>query len=335
MRRTLTAGLAIAAAACPLFADFSYQETTKITGGMMAGMMKVAGVFSKQAREPIESTVAVKGNRMAHRGKLHGSIIDLDSRTITEIDMQKKTYSVITFDQMKQMLDQMSQKMQDKKSDTDMQMKVSANATGNSKQIGGYDAREMLVKIEMQATDQKSGQTGSMLVTTDLWVAGGISGYKEVREFYKKMAEELNWTPGSGMFAAQPQVSKGMAEAMKEIAKLDGTPVFQTMAMGPMGAGSSRPADTQAAPPPQQDQQQATKPSIGGALGSALGGRFGRKKSQPDQQQQSTGSGSGSSGNLIEMTTEYSGFSSAAADSSLFEVPAGFKKVEANQRSIE
>src|SRR4051794_4173475 len=92
----IIAGVALLASSS-LLADFSYQESSKITGGMMAGMMKVAGVFSKAAREPIESTVAVKGNRMVHRSKLHASIIDLDSRTITDIDLQKKTYSVMTF----------------------------------------------------------------------------------------------------------------------------------------------------------------------------------------------------------------------------------------------
>src|SRR5947209_5698318 len=192
-RKFVIIGAALAAAAGPLLADFSYQETSKITGGVLSGVMKVAGVFSKQAREPMESTVAVKGNRMAHRGKTHGSIIDLDARTITEIDLQKKTYSVMTFEQMKQMLDDMSKKMKEKKSDADMKMKVSANPTGKSKQIAGYDAKEIQLQIEMQGTDQKSGQSGSMVVNTDLWIANGIAGYTEAREFYRKMAQELNW----------------------------------------------------------------------------------------------------------------------------------------------
>ena len=50
-----------------LSADFSYQETSKITGGAMAAMMNVAGIFSKNAREPIVSTVAVKGDRMVRK----------------------------------------------------------------------------------------------------------------------------------------------------------------------------------------------------------------------------------------------------------------------------
>src|SRR6185369_13759403 len=72
-------------AASTAFADFTYQETTKITGGALISAMKVAGVFSKQARqmgEPMQSTVAVKGDRMVHRSKIHASVIDLASQTI-------------------------------------------------------------------------------------------------------------------------------------------------------------------------------------------------------------------------------------------------------------
>src|ERR1700674_4325287 len=102
-------GILIALACLPtcLLADFSYEESTKITGGAMAGVMKFAGAFSKQAREPLQSTVAVKGNRMLHGNKERASVIDLDSETI----YQKKTYSVMTFAEMKQAMEQAMQRM--------------------------------------------------------------------------------------------------------------------------------------------------------------------------------------------------------------------------------
>src|SRR5579862_9206702 len=53
---TLTAVLGVGL----LPADFSYEQTTTITGGALAGMIKFAGKFSKQAREPQRYTVAVK-----------------------------------------------------------------------------------------------------------------------------------------------------------------------------------------------------------------------------------------------------------------------------------
>ena len=107
-------GVVCIAACLPagLLADFSYEQSTKMTGGAMMGAMRIAGAFSKQAREPIQSTVAVKGNRMLHSFKDHAQVIDLDSETITDIDFQKKTYSVMTFAEMTQAMERAMQQME-------------------------------------------------------------------------------------------------------------------------------------------------------------------------------------------------------------------------------
>jgi hypothetical protein len=327
-RRLMMIAGVVAFAVSPMLADFSYQEKSTITGGMMASMMKVAGVFSKAAREPIEATVAVKGNRMAHRSERHASIIDLDAETITQIDSQKKTYSVMTFEQMKAMLEQAQQKMKENPNANQVSFKVSANKTGNRKTIGGMDATELILKMEMQSTDQQSGQQGGMAITTDLWVAPAADGYAEIRHFYRRMGEKLNWTPGGNMFMANPQVSEGMAEVYKEMSKLDGMPVFETVSMGVSGqpAGSGATASNQQQSQDQQQQQQ--QPSISGALAGHFG--LGRKKTT--SQDQSGAAGGSSSGSLLDMTVEMSGFSSSPIDPSLFEVPAGFKKVEPDSR---
>ncbi len=317
-------------AASTLTADFSYQETTTITGGAMAGILKVAGVFSKsarQAREPIESTVAVKGDRMVHRSPTHLQIVDLGSQTITSVDLEKKTYTVMTFDQMKQMLDEMSKKMGENKDKGEMNFKVSANATGKTKSVEAMDAKEMVLTMTMEGTDKKSGQSAAMVVIADEWIAPKVPGFDEVRDFYRRMAEKLNWTPNSNMFANRPDMAQGMAEVAKETAKLDGMPVFTTTSMGPEGMQPVDRSDKTAQP-----AQQSKGPSVKSALGGALGGRFGlgRKKEPPPEPQQSEAGAA--PGVLIEMTTEIHGFSSAALDASQFEIPAGFKKVEFEAR---
>jgi len=319
-------------AASSLLADFSYQEKTAITGGVAAAAMKVAGVFSKQAREPMVSTISVKGDRMAHRSAYRASVIDLASQTVTEIDLQKKTYSVVTFDEMRQMMEQASQKMEQQKGG-DVKFKVSVNPTGNTRQIGGLDTRELMVKMQAEATDQQSGQTGGLVVNLDVWLAPSVPGYREVRDFYRRMAERLDWTPGSQAAAGRADLAKGMAEAFKEIGKLDGVPVYQTMSM--TGAGQpSGPSGDASQPPPQQDQQQqqqSARPSLAGALG----GRFGLGRKKQDDTSNASSSGNGNSqgpGSLMETTTELSGFSAGPVDDAQFAVPAGFKKVEPSQR---
>ena len=326
----------MALAAFQLPADFSYQETTKITGGAIASMMKVAAVFSKQAREPIQTTVAIKGDKMVHRSQEHATVIDLGAETITTVDMQKKTYTVMTFQEFKQMMDQMAQKMNEPNNQGKVDFKVSAKDTGNSKEIAGYNAKELVLRMEMQFTDQKTGQQGSLVTTSDMWLAPAITGYSEVREFQRRMAEKLSFNPGGGLFMSSPEASKNMSELSKEMSKLDGMPVLQTIVMGGAGDPGQTTAGQQGQQPPAQ--QQADRPSLGGALGGALGGKFGlgRKRKQDDQsQQQSSGQqGSGQPGSLMEATTEMNSFSSAPVDPSLFDVPAGFKKVEAKNRPM-
>ena len=301
----VTGSAVVLLAASSLSADFSYQEKTAITGGVAAAAMKVAGVFSKQAREPVVSTVSVKGDRLMHRSAYRASIIDLGSQTITEIDLQKKTYSVMTFAEMKQMMEQASQKMQQQKG-ADVKFKVSADATGNARQIGGFDTKEMLVKMQAEATDQQSGQSGGMVIDMDVWLAPSVSGYQEVRDFDRRMAAKLDWTPGSQMAMGQANVAKGMAEAYKEVSKLDGVPVYETITMN----GQSQPGST---------QQQAPRPSLGSALG------LGRTKQSSSDSPQAPPS-------LMEMTRELSAFSAGPVDDAEFAVPAGFKKVEPDQR---
>ncbi len=339
LRKTFLAASVCCVASTAAFADFSYDQNSKITGGAMAGMMKMAGAFSKAARDPMNSTVMVKGDRMAHIGTNHISIIDLKSETITDIDPAKKTYSVITFADMAKAMQQMQAKMAEKgkeqKTDMNMNFKASVKETGEKKVVAGFNTKEVVLTIEMEASDQKSGNKGGMTVVSDMWLAPKIPGYEEIHDFYKRMSTKLAWTPGSnGMAMQRGDMMKGMSELAKESAKLEGVPVLQIMKMGAVGDGSTTPQSgnvekpRQAAPP---------APSASEVAASAIAGRFGlgglgkKKKPAEDQPAQTSSApaqSSDSSGSLMEMTTESSNFSTAAVDPSRFEVPAGFKKVD-------
>ena len=215
-----------------------------------------------------------------------------------------------------------------------MDYKVSVDNTGKTRQIDGIDTKEMLMKMEAQSTDQQSGQTGAMTINCDMWIAPNIAGYQEVRDFDRRMAEKIDWTPSGNMFTANPGVSQGMAGMTRETAKIDGVPVLQVTTMGAPGqpaAGSSQ-AGTQQQPAPQPPpQQQASAPSLGSVLGGKLGGLGGlgrKKQDQPPPAAAPSDQAPSSPGSMLEMTTELSGFASAPLDASQFAVPAGFKQVQ-------
>src|SRR5258708_23211595 len=235
----------LVAAAASLHADFTYTETTQITGGSMLGLMKMAGAFSKQARqagEPIVSTVAIKGNRMAHINPTSTEIIDLDAETITTIDTLKRQYTVMTFEQMKQQIAAAAAKMKEQQqksepassqqpSTTDVSFQIHVWNTGQAKDVSGLNASESILTMNMNATDKNSGQTGSLAITNDMWLATEIPGYDEVKEFYRKFAVKMGTVFSSAinpaMLAQYQGAGKGMAEMAKEMSKLKGTPFFQ------------------------------------------------------------------------------------------------------------
>src|SRR5271165_2240595 len=153
-------------AAGGLHADFTYEETSKITGGAIVGLMKFAGAFSKDARratDPITSTIAIQGNKMVRKSQLTATITDLDAETITTINFEKKTYWTMTLAQMKQALDDaMTQMNQAKASSsanaspnaapdaTNVKFDVKVQDTGLTKPINGIPAHEMILTMTME-----------------------------------------------------------------------------------------------------------------------------------------------------------------------------------------
>jgi hypothetical protein len=176
-----------------------------------------------------------------------------------------------------------------------------------------------------------------MNVTSDMWLAKDVSGASEMRDFYKRMAKELDWAPtGFGSMLNRPDVAKALAKMMAEGGKMEGMPVEQIIRMGGESAQGGRAATT-------SSSQSAPSPSLGEALGGAFGGKLGglggfgwKKKQDADTKpaEASSGAQSGqSAGVLMEMTVDNTGFSTTSVDEALFAYPGDFKKVDetANQ----
>ncbi len=185
-----------------VLADFQYQETTQITGGSMLGLMKMAGRFSGQARhagEPIVSTIYVQGNRMAHINAESIEIIDLDKGTITNIDLQKHTYTEMTFEQMRQQMEQAAAQIKEKQAEqkpsapaqqppnnVDVRFTVNVRNTGTTKQVSGLNTSESILTMQMEGTDKTNGQKGAFAITNDMWLAPGYSRLRRIARLLQK-----------------------------------------------------------------------------------------------------------------------------------------------------
>ena len=360
-----------------LLADFTYQETTKITGGAVVSMMKMVSMFSKQAKkigEPTTYTVYLKGNRMARVSQDSTQVIDLDAETITQINNVDHTYTVMTFAQMREQLEAARKEAEKKQAEgkgkqtttsseppPEMKFKVNVRETGAKKDVSGVSTSEAILAMQLDATDQKSGQTGSMAITNDMWMAQEIPGYDELREFQKryavKMGQVLSGAIDPSMLAMQPGMGQGLADLVKEMSKLKGVPVLQVMRIGTTANGEPLPAASEAPLPPTPQGPStgdvakavatdtatnvATSEAAShmGVMGAALGGfsGFGKKKKPADPAPASTSTAAAqpTSGVLIESNTEMGGFSSGSVDGTHFEVPSGFKQIPVKQHTAQ
>jgi hypothetical protein len=345
-------------AAFPTYGDFKYTESSKMTGGAMAGMVKFAGAFSKQARQsmqPTESTTYVKGNLLRKdQGEGRSQIVDLDGRRIIFIDNQKRTYSITTFDQMKAALDRAresarsqsaSQPQGEQPANVKVTPKVEVTPTGKTATILNLPSNEVQMRIdmEMQSTDPASqGQSATMWVKSDSWITPNIPGYEELTAFYQKLGKELEWVPGAVM-GGNPQMSQGMAELRQNAAALKGFPLLQYVSMGMAGTGQApaqggQAQQSQTASTESQSSSQLTSPRD--AIAKSIGGMFGRKKKQQQDQQAQGGSTGGEAagqpaappatpGSLMDMTVQVTAYSSDTLDAGLFAIPPGYTQVQA------
>src|ERR1700739_1450068 len=314
------------------FADFQYTETTKITGGAAVGAMKFAGVFSKDARQATQgssSTISIKGNKMRREDSLgQVEIIDLDGRRITQIDTKKKTYSTITFDEMKARMEearkkaaeQQAKRNKEQPSQVKITPKITITPGTGTKKVLDYTAKEMKVRVdmEMQSDDPKAkGQTANMWVNSDSYIAP-VKGYDEVKRFYQRMAKEMDWVPGT-MMGGNAQIAPAMGEYRKSPIAVNGMPLLSLVSVGMAGQPGA----------PQQashdDQKSSGNPITGG-----IGGLFGKKKKKDDaaQDDNSNSKSAGAPGSLMDTSTEVTSISTSAVDANLFKVPDGYKQVE-------
>lgn len=366
----LCASILLAGSAAPLFADFTYNETSQMTGGALLSMMKIAGAFAPKGQKPTDATqttVAVRGNRMVRKSAQEATVIDLDKQTITTVHFAKKTYSVMTFAQMRQMLEQMSSQMKDSadKQQVKMSFDVHVTNTGQTKTIAGSAAHEMIVTLAFSGTDPSTGQTGAMNMVCDMWVSPDVNGYNEVLDFNKRMAEEIGWVPGSNSMLGRPDIAKAMAGIYKDSSQLQGLPLENVVKIG-LGPGqptltsdqqkslddaAQQVAATQqtAAQPETQPQtpQNTQNSSTTGAIANALGQHFGfghHKKPAADSANSNSSnnsapnsgstppptSNSSSPGSLMEITQQVTNYQAGGVDASWFDIPSGFSEIQEN-----
>lgn len=309
---------AVAALAVPVLrADVKTTEKTQ---------MKLEGLMGRfiggDLRDGITSTVAVKGSRKSSLDKSSGEIIDLSEQKLYRIDVKKKQYEVVTFDELREQwkkaqaeMEENARKMREAQGEANqpgltLEFDAEVNETGQKKSMAGHDVREVVLTITGHEAGKTVEESGGFVMTNTMWLAPRIAALDEIAEFD---LEYIKAVMGDDGFAGMQQMAaafamfasiKPMMEKMQaEGSKLDGTALQSTTVMEQV-RGS--------------DQLKAAEAQEGdGNGGGGIGGLIGRRlmRGRGQQQPRST---------VLTTIHEISSVASSATDADVA-IPEGFK----------
>src|SRR5579864_4826317 len=176
-------------------ADFSYTQTTKSSGGMMA------------AAAPMVAKTYLKGQKMKVDNGDSMMILDFDAQTITHINTAQKTYAVSKFSELGETVNK-----------SGMDINIDVKETGQRKTINGFDASEMVMTMEMD-NPQARQQGMKMKMEMDIWVSPDVPGGQELRAFYQRNLAKFPWAAMTNARGNQ-SVQKAMADLQRKMADM-------------------------------------------------------------------------------------------------------------------
>jgi hypothetical protein len=306
VRKSTLAFLSFSLLALPAAADVTYEEQTQ-----MGGIMKMMGMG-----KPTTSTTRVSGDFMRTDNGEQATIVDLAGEKILTLDLKKKTYSVMTFAEMKQKMEQAMAAMQGKKGeksaegqDVSMKSDVKVTETGRSETIQGLACKQYLMELALTMESKKEKQSGTMSTLTEMWMAKEVPGSAEVNAFYRRMAEKTGTASIGQQFAAAAQggnqpFGADMQKMADEMKKMDGHAMRSVMYFG----------DPEAAKKEAMGEKPA-EPQGGGGLAEMM------------KKMQGGGGQAGGGGVMMKMTTETTKISTDPIDPKGFQVPGDYKLV--------
>jgi hypothetical protein len=324
-----TLGLSLLAPALA-HADVKTQERTQVRfEGAIGKMVNMFG--GRGAREGLTTTVSLKGQRMLSITGETGEIIDLAEEKVYTLDLKSKSYTVMTFAEMrKRMEEAMAKAKQDaaaakpepepekgqpaKEYDVDFTIAAGPGA----KQVAGTDTKEQIATITVREKGKTLEEAGGLVLETHLWMAPQVPALQELNDFRMKYAQKVygpmmaqaapNMTQAMAMY---PQMKDAMAKFADEAKKLNGSPLLTEMVF------------IAAVPPGSQSEQKAEPaPGLGGLLGGL--GRFRKKGNDAPAPAPAAAAAAPGRSTILTTTTETLQITPSATDADVA-LPAGLK----------
>ena len=246
------AGFLVLVVAMPaLRADVKTTEKTTIKfGGIFGTMSKFMGGGGSD--DGVASTIAVKGSRRFSANDRTGEIIDLAEQRVYRLDVRKKEYKVLTFDQIrkewqdtKAEAEKNAKQMQEAQRENPdapqgtLEFSAAVKETGRTKSIAGHDVREVVVTLTGVQPGKTLEEGGGMVLTNTLWLAPTIAAVDEIRDFDMRYVKAILGADDAEavmqqmtmLFAMFGNAKPAMDQMRAQSRQLQGTPLASTLVM--------------------------------------------------------------------------------------------------------
>lgn len=312
-------------------ADVKTQERTLVKFEGMLGRM--VGLFGgKAAREGMVNTVAVKGDRKMTSNGDTGEIVDLAEEKVYQIDFDKKSYTVVTFEQLRKQMQEAQRKAQEnarnakpeqqqaKGDEPQMEVDFDLKETGQKRMLLGHETREVVMTITVREKGKTLEQNGGLVLVSNMWLAPQIPALKEQMEFDQRYARQLladAWTTENlqqmaAAMAMYPGIKDAMDRMKKENVNLSGSPLLTTMTFQAVQSAQ------QAA---QVEKESEERDSGGGGLMGGLARRMMKKKQDASDEKAAAAPGRST---IFTSTVEVQSIATTVQTSDVA-LPAGLK----------
>ncbi|MGB2697937.1 MAG: hypothetical protein WBD28_08805 [Candidatus Zixiibacteriota bacterium] len=292
------------------YADLVYISKASTSGIMGMGKMDMETTTmlkgDKQRQDTKTKFVGAMVQYMPGGGEQNQiTITRLDKELIWNINITDKTYTEMTFDQVKKMMERMKSQIRKKPEEEEAKFQFDVKKTGQKKKIGGYECEEHFIKMIAEGRDPQTGKVQEFEVQTHLWVSSKVKGYDQLQDYQKKMAQKMGWEGGQyanfaqglGQFGLD---TEGLAKKMNEI---KGFPMLTVVKMKSFGEEMAEAEEERA------EQEKAMREAM------ELLGKKVEKEEKPKEK-----------GLIFEMATEVTEVQVKGVADSEFELPQGMKK---------
>lgn len=339
------------AAAMPVRADVTVQESLSVSGGGLMSFANMSGktttqISGKRSRTETDAQMQSRLVRTFAAGPT-AEITRLDDDSVYELNLKKKQYTATSLAERRAQMEEAlkrSKEAQESKQGAASPVdeskcdwsppKSDVKKTGEKASIAGFDAERMTITVTQSCKNRDTGEVCDFGLALDQWLAPKFDGGSERQEFYQAYAEKMGFTTSASPgFAQNAQAMfAGYKDLWAELAKQSGSqkgyPLRSAFALAIGGAQcSSQQKQSAAGAPAQQAMAAASE------LGAALGGMFGGKKKSAAAAEPAPVAPTllvNGMTPMMTVSTELLSISREALAPALFEPPADFKRVDKN-----